>query len=607
MPRDLAHPADLRTQAHGLALRATDTAWLVGAGASAESHVPTAGQLIDRLLLELYARENDLTVEQVIVSANWLQRVRAAYDGRGGLPPLDNVAMYGAIFDRVFPNRDARARFLTQLLDGRSPHFGHHVLAAMMCSGFAPLVVTTNFDHLVEDAAGAMRAHAGGARLTLLTPDDSSDRMRHVLATDPQPLLVKIHGDLGSVTLMNTSDEITEGDERLRAAVRSKLSRYGLIVVGYSGRDAAVMGMLSQVLDHDSPYPAGLTWVRRPEDELPDSVRELLQRAREAGVEPVQEFVAPHFGELMTHVRRAITFPQPAIAQLDTLRPVPVRGVAAMPTTPARSYPQVRLAAVEILDLPGQARVIDVPGKVPLADLRRALRETRARANVGVVDGQHVAFGRDSDLEAVLRPIGGRITSDTLMLDLDASTTAVGFVTETLTVACGRVPGLTAVLRANQRHQVRISDERPDRPGPSRASSAVSAAIGQPARGSIQAGDLHLPWAEAITVSLQLVLGRWHLLFAPDIWTRAMGETDLERAAARRVAAEFTRERLAPRYTRQTGAVLGAWLSLISGTALSAWDLGPDEGIAATFRLSSSPLTSRQADGALLVVNGGTR
>jgi hypothetical protein len=370
--------------------------------------------------------------------------------------------------------------------------------------------------------------------------------MRHVLATDQHPLLVKVHGDLGSVTLMNTSDEITEGDKRLRAAVRAKLSRYGLVVVGYSGRDAAVMGMLAQVLDHDTPYPAGLTWIRRPEDELPQPVRELLQCARESGVQPVQEVVAPHFGELMTHIRRAITFPEPVTAQLETLRSMPVRATAAMPTTPVRSYPQVRLAAVEILKMPTRARLVDVPSKVPLADLRRALRQARARGNVGLVDGLHVAFGRDSDLDAALRPLGGQVTRDTLALDLETSTTAVGFIGETLALACGRVPGLAAVLRANQRHQVRISDERPDRPGPNRASSAVSAAIGQPARGSIRLGEERLPWAEAITVSLQPVLGRWHLLFAPDIWVRTVGETDIERAATRRAAAEFTRERLAP-------------------------------------------------------------
>jgi len=562
---------------------------------------------VDRLLLELYARENDLTVKQVMATPRWLDRVRATYDGRGGLPPLKDGAFYGAVFDRVFPERDLRARFLEEILDGHAPHFGHHILAAMMCTGIAALVITTNFDHLIEDAAEAMRAYAGGERLTVLEPDNSS-RTAHILATGRQPLLAKVHGDLGSVTVMNTDREIIAGDERLRAAVRSKLSRYGLIVAGYSGRDPAIMRMLEDVLDHDTPYPSGLTWARRPEDDLAASVRALLDRARNAGVEPVQEVVAAHFGELMSHLRRAITLPERVEQRLDALRPPPVRAPAPMPAAPVRQYPQIRLGAVEVTTLPIEARLLDVPPKTQLTEVRGALKRARARANVAVVDGRHVAFGRDADLSTALAPLGGRVTADTIPLDLQNSTTAIGLITESLALACGRLPGLSPVLRSNQRHQVRISDQRRDQPGPTRASATLATALGgEDVRGSLEAIGTTLPWAEAITLSLQQVLGRWHLLFAPDIWIRLAGDTPEERAHARRVGAQFTRSRLAPRYTRQTGALLGAWLSLIAATPLAAWGLAAAEGIDATFTLSTAPLTSRQADGADLLVNGATQ
>jgi len=80
-------PPDARAQAHALALRAAGTAWLLGAGASAQSGVPTAGQLIDRLLTELYARENDMTVYEVEARPDWLRLVHAAYDGRNWTVP----------------------------------------------------------------------------------------------------------------------------------------------------------------------------------------------------------------------------------------------------------------------------------------------------------------------------------------------------------------------------------------------------------------------------------------------------------------------------------------------------------------------------------------
>jgi len=602
--------ADLRTCAHAIAMRARNTAWLLGAGASAESHVPTAGQLVDELLLELYARDNDLPVELVQASPNWLDRVHAAYDGRGGLPALNDTAMYSAVFDKTLPEPDLRARFLEGKLDGRHPHFGHHVLAALAATGRAPLVVTTNFDKLIEDAASAMIAFAGGKRLTVLEPDNSG-RAKHTLAIDQQPLLAKIHGDLGSVALMNTEAEIVEGDERLRAAVRSQLSRYGLVVAGYSGRDDAVMRMLEAVLDHDTPYPAGLTWVRRPEDELASRVRAFLDAARRAGVEPVHEVVAGGFGELMGLVRRGVTLPGPISARLNTLRPVPVRVPAPMPRPPVQKYPQVRLGAVEVTSMPDQARLLVMPTGTSLPEIRAVLRQARARATVAVVDGRHVAFGNDADLAAALARLGGRVTDETVPLVLDGtSTTTRGLLAESIAVACGHLPGLAAVLRSNDRHQVRLREARPDQPGPSRASIVLSAAVGGDARGALTVLGTRLPWSEAITLSLERVLGRWHLLFAPDIWVRPVGRDDDSvdlKAQARRVSAEFIRERLAPRYTRQTGALMGAWLSLISVGPLTAWAIGPGEGVDAGFALSSAPLTSVQAAGADLVVNGARR
>ena len=50
----------VRVFARGFALRARQTAWLLGAGASADAGVPTAGQLIDELLAVLYCSENGI-------------------------------------------------------------------------------------------------------------------------------------------------------------------------------------------------------------------------------------------------------------------------------------------------------------------------------------------------------------------------------------------------------------------------------------------------------------------------------------------------------------------------------------------------------------------
>lgn len=599
-------PPDLRTQAHALGMRATGTAWLLGAGASAESAVPTAGQLIDRLLTELYARENNLTVAEVEARPNWLQNVRAAYDGRKGLPALRDVAMYSAVFDRVFPEQDIRARWLEGELDGRRPHFGHRGLAAMMAAGVAPLVVTTNFDPLIEDAYDGLRAVLGLPRLTVLAPHSSANT-DYAVATDKSPLLMKIHGDLGTVTPMNTVDELAVGDEVLRGAVRSKLSRFGLIVVGYSGRDQAVMRMLTDVLEHDTPYPNGLTWMRRPEDELAPEVLELLEAARSAGVSPVQELVAGNFSDLMTHVRRAVVLPDNITDYLAQLSPPPVRRPAAMPA-PAQEgrYPQVHLCAARVLAAPGQARVLDVPSKVTAEQVRDALRHAHAKASAAKVDGRWLGFGRDFDLQQALRPLGGNPTEQVVSLNASDSTLVHGLLVEVAALACGHVRGLTPVLRTNRRHQVRVATPRSEI-GSSRAQSVLSSAAGGPVTGTLKVEGLTVPWAEAVTLSLAQVAGHWHLLLTPDIWIRPAGEDAAQRAAVRAAGQEFTRERLATRYTSRTGQLLRGWLSLLSPEDLPVWDVPEGDGVQAAFRLSATPLASVLAPGGQFPVNGGSR
>jgi NAD-dependent SIR2 family protein deacetylase len=601
-------PPDARTQAHALALRATGTAWLLGAGASAQSGVPTAGQLVDRLLTELYARENNMTVAEVEARPDWLRLVHAAYDGRNGLPPLADTSMYSAVFDRVFPERDIRARWLEDMLDGGRPHFGHHALAAMMAAGVAPLVVTTNFDSLIEDAYDSLRTAVEAPRLTTLAPHNSSNT-DYAFATDKSPLLMKIHGDLGTVTPMNTVSELAVGDEILRGGVRSKLSRFGLVVVGYSGRDNAVMAMLSQVLKHDTPYPNGLTWVRRPEDELAPAVSELLEAAHAAGVRPVQELIVANFGELMTHIRRPLTLPGDITNYLEKLCPPPVRRPTVM-TAPssASTLPQVQLCAVEVLAAPAQARLLEVPSKVTADQVRTALRHGHAKASAAKVDSRWLGFGRDADLLAALRQLGGALTEQVVDLDASDSTLAQGLLVEAAALACGHVRGLTPVLRSNRRHQVRVATTRSDA-GPSRAQTVLARAVGGAVVGEFRAPGVQtpVPWAEAVTLSLSRVAGRWHLLLTPDIWVRPVGDDPAQRAAAREAGQEFTRERLATRYTSKTGELLRAWVSLLSPEELPVWDVADGAGVPAAFRLASTPLTSTLAPGGEVTVNGGFR
>jgi hypothetical protein len=609
---------DVRVFARSFALRARNTAWLLGAGASAEAGVPTAGQLIDQLLIELYSSENGIRGEEVLNRPHWKNSVYPLYDGQGGLPTIASDEFYSRIFERVYPDRDSRARFALKVLSGKQPHYGQHILAGLVLSDSAPLLVTTNFDTLIEDSIREMLAYIGDPkRLTVFDPQNSA-RAGFAMATDQRPSLVKIHGDLGSVTLSNTELELMQHDPALRAMVLAQFNRYGLIIAGYSGRDHLVMRMLQDALQQPKPYPAGLAWVRRPEDNLPDRVKQFLEAAALAGVEPVQEVVVGGFGELMGELERACDLTEPVRRRLSDIRPVPIRLPAARPSGATRDYPQIRFGAIELIQLPDVARRLEVPRSVNLPEMRKALRTSGVRATLGWAGGEFAAFGHDRSLNEALTPLGVTVTSEELRIRLRRNgvidSGAVGMVSDALTQAIANSCGLRAVLRSNRRPVLRVlfpKNKNADRPSqPASAVRTLEGSLGFKVVGEIMSvTGLRLPWAEAIEIGLEAVEDGWLMLFAPEVWVSKRFSSDSENSGTEEEAIElgkeFVRERLAQRYNKQTGVIMAGWTKLILANSAEIHSFGPprSEGIDANFTLGGKPISSKRLAGGPIQTN----
>lgn len=56
--------------------------------------------------------------------------------------------------------------------------------------------------------------------------------------------------------------------------------RYGMMFVGYSGRDASIMEALNEVLDGPAPFPNGLYWLASSAARLLPAVTAFLTRAQ---------------------------------------------------------------------------------------------------------------------------------------------------------------------------------------------------------------------------------------------------------------------------------------------------------------------------------------
>ena len=154
---------------------------------------------------------------------------------------------------------------------------------------------------------------------------------------------MKLHGDYQSENLKNISDELAVQDEHLRQVMVNLCGHFGLVVVGYSGRDESVMEALGAALIQPSSFPAGIFWVTRPETHLaPRCVGVAPPAAKAVGVE-VHLVEAENFDELMGVTERQLTLPEALSEHVP-------RGAAGRPgeppspccSSPAEQFPASR-------------------------------------------------------------------------------------------------------------------------------------------------------------------------------------------------------------------------------------------------------------------------
>lgn len=109
------------------------------------------------------------------------------------------------------------------------PTAAHRAIADLVRDGRIRLILTTNFDHLMEDALTAV----GVPPQVIARPDAITGMapLQHARAT-----VIKLHGDYLDVEAMrNTPAELAAYDSAMRDLLARVLDGYGLVILGWSG------------------------------------------------------------------------------------------------------------------------------------------------------------------------------------------------------------------------------------------------------------------------------------------------------------------------------------------------------------------------------------
>lgn len=245
--------------------RLTKYCFLLGAGASFTSEIPTGEDLMKQWRDELLEQEKShpgyIQSQARLAQYDW-EECKPLFDPGKKLP---NEA-YFTLYDLKFACLSTEGyQFLQNQMKGKTPSPGYYYLAKLLMETKNNLVITTNFDPMTEEALfDVQRVHP------LLLSHES---LASYLNIDTErPIVAKIHRDL-LLQPMNRETELQKLQEQWVVPLTQVLTHYTPIVVGYAGGDQTLMTLLEELKEQ---LP-GIFWCTLKGKELPPRAQKILE------------------------------------------------------------------------------------------------------------------------------------------------------------------------------------------------------------------------------------------------------------------------------------------------------------------------------------------
>ena len=200
--------------------------FVLGAGASKTSGIKTGEELVSIWDKELEVRNSE-------------EHLKWKRDK--GITDENKCSFYSAFYERRFERDNGKRyrdgyNFLENIMKKARPSCGYVHLALLMASTENNVVITTNFDHLVEDSivqyAQTMPMVIGHEKLA-----------PYITKQISRPTVIKIHRDL-LLNPINSIDETNKLHENWERVLGDIFSVYHPVFIGYAGNDKSVMDFL---------------------------------------------------------------------------------------------------------------------------------------------------------------------------------------------------------------------------------------------------------------------------------------------------------------------------------------------------------------------------
>ena len=528
--------------------------WFLGAGTSRSAGLPTATDIIWDLKLHHYCLHENQDLQSHDVNNKAVKQKIQTYMDSKGYPTSGSPEEYSFYFDLTFGNNSAEQQnYINAALseDKVSLNVGHRALAALLEMGKIKIIFTTNFDEVIETAY----ANVSGKNLSAFHLEGSYAALE-ALNSERFPLYAKIHGDFRYQSIKNLAKDLRGNDSEIQRCFLAASTRYGLIVSGYSGRDSNVMTMFREAIDQNNAFPHGFFWTVPRICEAAESIEELLEEARNKGVQ-ANIVETGTFDELLSRIWRQVEG-KPQFLD-NKVRTAKVASVSIPLPSPGKRYPILRTNALPVIKTPERCGTVDVCGSITFSEMKEKVIEKSPNAILRYTD--RILFWGDE--AEVLKVLTDKEIKSFQPFELNneikeiASPSIVkSFFEEALvTATCSGKP-LLIRRRANTYYAVVRADASKNK-----AFADLRNVLSSMHQNTITGSVLGLPgvtWAEAVSIHLEDWGDNLWVLLRPDIWIRPL--------ARRQEARDFMRQRRLRRYNRQSFRLLDAWIKILLGS-----------------------------------------
>lgn len=196
--------------------------------------------------------------------------------------------LYSDALNLIGDTPRSRQHYLRRFFEGKKPGVCHQSIAKLIELGYIDIILTTNFDSLIEDA---IRENSN-----CLAPKVAahSEPVADILLTEPGPKVIKLHGDYLFSDIKNTADETEKLTKNMRNKLRNVLAERGLVVIGSSGNDNSIMSIFEQMVFDGGFFPYGLYWLHLRKYPPRDRVKLFVKQAggRLLGFDGAESFLS---------------------------------------------------------------------------------------------------------------------------------------------------------------------------------------------------------------------------------------------------------------------------------------------------------------------------